>query len=348
MKALIKYSKEDGAADIREVAECQIQAPDEIKVQIKRAAICGTDIKVLHGKDRMFRPPVIMGHEFSGVVMEVGQSVRNFKVGDQVVVEPTVAICGYCRYCRSGDYNLCSDRLIAGFSAPGAFTEYAVRRERYVHRLPPGIDLSAGALCEPLAVSVHAVLERARILPEDIVVVTGPGTAGLLITQIAAAAGGRVFVVGTTADSDRLKVAVHLGAEAVYAIETERPLLEDTIREFTSGNGANAVFECSGAEAAANLCLELVAKQGQYIQVGIFAGKNVSINLDKVCYGEINLAGTFSQKSTAWKRALGLLGVGKISVKPIIGPTLPLTDWAKGFEMMEKKEAIKVIFEPKF
>jgi L-iditol 2-dehydrogenase len=92
----------------------------------------------------------------------------------------------------------------------------------------------------------------------------------------------------------------------------------------------------------------MVAKQGQYVQVGIFAGKNISFNLDKLCYGEINLAGTFSQKHSAWKRALDLLRCGKIRVSPIIGPTLPLCDWEKGFRMMETREAIKVLFEPKF
>ena len=348
MKALVKFSVEDGAAEIRDVAECQVAAPDEVKVQVKRAAICGTDIKVLHGRDRLFRPPVIMGHEFSGVVAEIGKNVAGLQVGDEVVVDPTVAICGKCRHCHAGNYNICSGRLIAGFSAPGCFTEYAVRKERYVYKLPAGVDLDAGALGEPMAVSVHAVLERARILPGDIVLVAGPGTAGLLVTQMAAVAGGRVLIFGISADAERLKVGLSLGAEAVFCIDTEAKLLEEKLQEISQGNGADVVFECSGVESAANLCLDMVAKQGQYVQVGIFAGKNVSIYLDKACYGEINITGTFAHKQSAWKRALSLLGAGKISVKPIIGPTLPLTDWKKGFEMMEKRQAIKVLFEPKF
>jgi len=348
MKALVKYARQDGAAEIRDVPECQIQSPEEVKIKIQKTAICGTDIKVLHGKDKMFRPPVIMGHEFSGVVMETGKNVSRLQAGDRVVVEPTVQICGRCRYCRSGHYNLCSQRLIAGFSAPGSFTEYAVRNETFVHKLPDSVDLAAGALGEPLAVSVHAALERSRILPGDVVVITGPGTTGLLITQIAAAAGGRVLVVGTAADADRLNIARQIGAEHTFAIETQKPLLEETIQECTSGYGADLVFECSGVESAAALCLELAARQGQYIQVGIFAGKNVAINLDTLCYREISLVGTFSQKPSAWKKALELLHTGKIHLSPLLGPTLPLSDWKKGFALMEKRQAVKVLFDPIF
>ncbi len=348
MKALVKYSQEDGAAEIRDVPECQIQSPEEVKIKIQKTAICGTDIKVLHGRDQMFRPPVIMGHEFSGIVVETGKEVSRLTAGDQVVVEPTVKICGQCRYCRGGSYNLCSHRLIAGFSAPGSFTEYAVRNEKFVHKLPGGVDLAAGALGEPLAVSVHAALERSRILPGDVVVITGPGTTGLLITQIAAAAGGRVLMVGTAADADRLNIACQIGAEHTFAIQTQKPLLVNTVQELTSGYGADLVFECSGVETAANLCLELSSKQGQYIQVGIFAGKNVSINLDTLCYREISLVGTFSQKPSAWKKALELLHTGKIHLSPLLGPTLPLSDWKKGFALMEKRQAVKVLFDPIF
>ena len=125
MKALVKQDRGEGNVFLQEVAEPQITRDDEVKIVVKASGICGTDVEILHGRDALFRPPVIFGHEYSGKVIETGKGVDRFKVGDKVVFEPTVSICEECRYCREGRPNLCSNRLISGFNTPGGFAEYA-------------------------------------------------------------------------------------------------------------------------------------------------------------------------------------------------------------------------------
>ena len=344
MRALVKLDVGEGKVSIKDVDEPQINQDDEVKIQVKAAGICGTDIEIFHGKDALFHPPVIMGHEFTGEVVEVGDKVEKFKVGDKVVFEPTTRICGECRYCRNGRYNLCSNRLIAGFNAPGGFAEYAVRRQKYVHKLPNSVSYIAGALCEPLAVCCHAVLELTPIYPGDIVIVIGPGTIGLLSLQLVKAAGACPIVIGTSKDKLRLDLAKKLGAEFVINIDEEEETLSRIIKNLTEGYGADVVIGCCGAPASFSLGIDLLRKGGHYTQIGLFT-REVPFSIDKMSYHELTLQGSFAQKNSAWKKAISLLGKGLVDTLPLV-TSLPMSKWEEGFEMAERKEAIKVVLEP--
>jgi len=344
MKALVKLDVGEGKVSIQDVNEPQITRDDEVKIKVKAAGICGTDVEIFHGRDALFRPPVIMGHEFTGQIVEIGKGVRKFKIGDRVVFEPTVGVCGECRYCRSGRYNLCPSRLIAGFNAPGGFAEYAIRRQRYVHKLPDSVSYIAGAVCEPLAVCCHAVLELTPIYPGDIVVVIGPGTIGLLSLQLVKAAGGFPIVIGTGKDKCRLDLAKKLGAEYVVNIDEEKEILYRTIKNLTEGYGADVVIGCCGAPASFSLGIDLLRKGGHYTQIGLFT-QEVSFPIDKMSYHELTIQGSFSQKSSAWEKAISLLGRGLVDTESLV-TFLPMSDWEEGFEMAEKKEAVKVVLEP--
>jgi len=284
-----------------------------------------------------------MGHEFSGIVTEVGKNVKAVRVGDAVTSETAASVCGVCRYCKTGNYNLCPHRLGIGYWINGAFTKYCVVPQERVHKLPKNVDFVSAAVCEPLSCCVHGVVELTGVTAGDVVLITGPGAIGLLTLQVAKAEGGRIIMCGTSQDQERLKLAQELGADVVINIEKED--VSKVINHLTNGYGADVVFECSGSPKAVDFGLYKVRKQGKYTQIGLF-GKPIEVDFEKVAYKEIKLTGSFSQKWTAWELALKLLSQGKIKTKPLVSDILPITRWKEGFEKHEKKAGIKIILTP--
>jgi L-iditol 2-dehydrogenase len=230
-----------------------------------------------------------------------------------------------------------------GYGVNGAFARYCVVPVERVHKLPDNVDLVSAVMCEPLACCVHGVNELTEVNAGDIVLVTGPGSIGLLTLQLAKAEGARVVVCGTSTDQTRLNVARELGADA--AVDTQGDDIVKLLQEMTEGDGADVVFECSGSPAAADWGLDIVRKNGKYTQLGLF-GQPIKIDFEKIVYKEITVKGAFSQKWTAWRKALALLGQGKVETKPLISDILPLEQYVEGFEKHRRKEGIKIVFEP--
>jgi len=337
----VKFRKGKGNIEVQDVSEPKV-GPDEVKIEVKAAGICGTDIHIYHEEFKS-NPPVILGHEFCGVVAEVGDNVTEFEVGDRVTAETAAKVCGKCIFCRTGNYNLCPDRLGLGYGVNGAFTKYCVVRKEIVHFLPDNVDFISGALCEPLSCAVHGVVEQTDILPGDVVMITGPGVIGLLALQLSKLTGGFVVVLGLSADNERLSLAKKLGADIVINIEEENS--EEIIKKISKGYGADIILECSGAPAAAELGLKLVRKRGQYTQMGLF-GRPINIDFEQIAYKELQVTGFISQNWKSWERALNLLRQGKIQTRPLVTDRLPITDWKKGFEKLEKKKGVKIILYP--
>ena len=339
MKALVKYAAGEGNMELRDVPEPS-PGPGEVKIEVKAASICGSDLHILHGDIGIpMRLPVIPGHEFTGIVSDLGEGVKDIREGERVTGENTRTACGVCRQCATGSYNLCEHRLATGYAYNGAFTRYVVIPEKRIHKLPDNVDFKSGALTDPSACAYHAVQELTGIDAGDYVLVTGPGPMGLFSLQYARANGGVVILAGLERDAGRLELGLKLGAD--YAISGENTA--EKIEEITEGRGVDVVLECSGAGAAANLGLDAVRREGKYTQVGIF-GKPITFDLDKVLYKEIRLTGSFSQKYLGWKRALELCSRGRIEVSPLITHTYPLTSWEEAYHVFESGEAIKVIF----
>ena len=250
MKAVVKLQKGYGYTEIRDVPEPQLR-PNEVKVEIKYCGICGTDVKIYHDEHAYYKPPLILGHEFSGVVVEVGEDVKNVKVGSEVVVPPGIAparsLYGQSRdpWAGMGRQGFEAEW---GFTSYGGFTKYGVYNWRSILEIPPGVDLESAALAEPLAVCVHAILGKAGIHCSDIVVVSGPGPIGLLTAQLAKAEGSLVIVLGISADESRLVIAKELGADVVLNVEEQDPL--PIVLDLTYGAGADVVCECAGVAAS--------------------------------------------------------------------------------------------------
>ncbi len=341
MKAVMKVAPGIGNVEVRDIDEPQPPA-GHVQIEVKAAGVCGTDIHIYHDEFRS-RPPVVMGHEVAGVVTELGEGVSGISLGDLVTTETYFYTCGICRYCRGGRPNLCANRLSIGSAVNGGFTRYLIVPAHNVHPLPENVGFLAGAVTEPLACVVHGVLELTQLIPGDLVVVAGPGTIGLLTLQVTKAAGARVVVLGTAADEERLSVARRLGADHTINVEQETPAT--LIAELSDGVGADAVYECSGAGAAAQQLLTLVRRQGQYAQVGLF-GKPISWDLEQVCYKELRVTGSNASVPSAWPRALELMADGRVRTEPLVTGVFPLTEWQQAFELFGKRSGLKMVLQP--
>jgi L-iditol 2-dehydrogenase len=343
MQAIVKYDVGDGFIGLRDVPEPQPGA-GEVKISVEAAGICGSDLHIWHGDIEIpVKPPVTLGHEFSGIITELGPGVTGLAVGQRVTAENSHSVCGSCEYCMTGDYNLCPERLATGYAFDGAFAPYCVVPVQRVHLLPDSVDFPTGALSDPSACTYRAVVEKGAVGPGDTVLILGVGPMGLFSTQYARLAGARIILAGTPADTARLELGRELGAD--YIVDATQPDAAQNIRDLAGSRGIDVVLECSGAAAAARLGLQLIKKRGRYILVGI-AGRPFEFDLDQVLYKELVVKGMFSHKYEAWEKAIALAAQGAIKATPLITDVLPLSEWEQGFRRFEERKAIKVIFEP--
>jgi len=343
MKAVVKYAHGKGNVELRDVPEPS-PGPDEVMIEVKAAGICGSDIHIFDEDIKLpIRPPVIIGHEFSGVIAEVGSSVTKWKPGDRVTSETSAHVCGECLPCRTGNYNVCAEKRLIGYWFNGAFAKYCVVPSRLVHKLPDNVSFLAGALCEPLACCVNGVIEKTRILPGDVVVIAGPGPIGLLSLQIAKSQGATVVLCGLSQDEKRLKLGEELGADLIINVEEEDPF--QTVLKMTNGAGADVFLECSGSPNAVRMGFQLVRRMGQYTQLGL-TGRSLSLDFDLVAYKEIVVRGMLGQRWTSWNRGLKMLSKGLVKTEPLISDVLPLSQWEIGFQKFRRKEGIKIILKP--
>lgn len=343
MKAIVKYASGKGNVELCDVQE-PTPGPGQVKVEVKAAGVCGSDLHIFHDEIAIaIEPPVVIGHEFAGIIAGLGEGVKGWHVGDRATCETTAWSCGQCLQCRLGHYNMCADRKVLGYAFDGCFARYCVVNEHQVHQLPDNVDFLAGALTEPLACCVHAVLELTCISAGDVVVLTGPGPIGLLCLQLARAAGGYAVMCGTTQDRERLEVARRLGADIIVNVETEdvRHLLD----KLTGAQGADVFLECSGAPPAARLGLESTRRGGQYTQVGLFPGP-FELSFDLIAYKELRVTGSLGQRWTSWQRALSLMAQDQVDTKSLVSHILPLTEWQEAFRLLEQKQGLKIVLEP--
>lgn len=339
MQALFKTKPGIGNVEILDIEEPTCPA-DKVKIDVKYTGICGTDLHILHETFKNY-PPVIMGHEFSGIVAEVGEDVDTVKVGDRVTVLGSTAVtCGSCDYCKTGYYMFCNDRRGMGHGADGSFTKYSIVREDMVYKVPDHVSLEEAALSEPLACAVQAIEEMTTIHVGDTVLLSGPGPIGLICLSLLAVKGCKVIVAGTSADALRLKIAKELGADVIVNVSEED--LQAIIMKETDGRGVDVTVECAGIGQSINGCLQALKQLGKHIQVGI-VGKEVTLDYDTVLYKQVQLFGSLAHSMKTWERVMRILEQRKVNLKPIITHKFALTDWKGAFDMCERKKGGKVL-----
>jgi L-iditol 2-dehydrogenase len=340
MKALVKTTAGIGNLEVLDLPE-PIPEPDQLKVEVKVCAICGTDLHI-HDDEYTNCPPMVLGHEMSGVVVEMGAEVTRFKVGDRVTSETFKHTCGECRFCQDGLIGLCIHRQSMGVHVDGAFAKYVCQREESLHRLPGNVDFEAGSMSEPTAVAVRAVYERATISPGDVVVVSGPGPVGLLCLQAAKSRGATVVLIGAGGDEHRLAVGRDLGADVVINGQTDSL---DSILDMTDGLGADVTIECGGSKASLEQCITFARKAAQVVTVGL-PGREIGVDLDQAIIKELTILPSFTYCHGTWKRALELLGEGAIRTTPLVSSRFPLTQWKAAFDTVRSRQGIKCLLLP--
>ncbi|MDR7238094.1 zinc-dependent alcohol dehydrogenase [Neobacillus drentensis] len=335
-----------------EVVEIPVPKPndDEILLKVDYCGICGSDLHT-YTKGLYVNPGQIMGHEFAGVVKEIGANVTGINKEDRVVIRPLIE-CGKCTHCISGRPHLCEDGLVDGlaYGRPGAFAEYIIVPKpllgKVVHRLPDNVSTKEAALIEPMAVALHAV-NLAQISLNDRVVVFGAGTIGLLVSQILKTI-GNCHVIQVDLSDKRLETARKLGVDT-----TINPKQEDVMQriiEITGpgnygvGAAADIVFECAGVPITVNQAFEAVRHGGQIISLALFE-ENVSFDPTALVQKEIAWKGSFAYVDE-FPTAIELISSGKVNVEELISHLYSLDEVSDAFEkQLNASESVKVVFQ---
>lgn len=340
LKAVVKQSI--GYDNMKYTNIAEPSAVDNlVKIKIAYSGICGTDFHAFTGAYSGTKAPVVLGHEFSGTVADIGENVRSIKIGDRITSETTFKTCGICPYCKEKEYNLCSERQGLGTQINGSMAEYLVTREESVHKLPDNVSLLNASLTEPLACAVHSVIEKAQVKKGEVVVVFGVGAIGLMVSAVAKSQGAYVIAAGISCDSQRFKIAKQLGADCT--VDQTKEDLDKIVLSLTNNLGADICVECSGAPNAANKALQVVKRKGKVVQMGVFSESKVPIYTDLILHKEINYFGSRSQKPSSWHTSLRLLEHGLVNPAIMVSDIITLEDWRCGFESMHRGEGVKYV-----
>ncbi len=342
--AVVQYALKERAVELREVP---IPKPtrDHVLVKVSAVGICGTDVhQYLNEHSWPVNVPVIMGHEFSGIVQDVGRGVKNFAPGDRIVSETAAVICGECRFCRIGRYNLCRHRKGFGSGVDGGMTQYVNVPERCLHLVPKNLPMLQAALCEPCCIAYHAAAHSARIRPAKSVAVLGCGSIGLICTQIAKLRGGNpILLTGLKNDKIRLDMGITFGATRTIVVDEEN--LRGIVASIGDGTGIDVVIDTSGSNKSLKDAIDIVRPAGQILRVGWGPGA-YNFSLDPLVHKAVSLQGVFSHNWDMWERVLTMLSTGDLDVTPMTLMKLPIDRWQEGFEAMHESRLIKAVLEP--
>ncbi|MBS7615562.1 zinc-dependent alcohol dehydrogenase family protein [Candidatus Bathyarchaeota archaeon] len=317
---------------------------DEVLIKVHAAGICGTDIHIYRGEWKTSMP-IILGHEFSGVIAEVGRSVKeDLKVGDPVVVEPNI-LCGTCHFCRMSERNyFCENLKAVGVTIDGAFTEYVKVKAENVYKLPKKFSLDEAALVEPLACCVRGI-DQARIKAGDTVAIIGAGPIGLILLQLAKQSGASA-IIQTDIEETRLKLAKDLGAD--YTVCMAREDAVEAIKSLTDGYGVDVAIEAVGSTKAITQAMNVTRRGGRLNIFGV-APQDEVWNVKPFDLYDKELTVTTSYRSPfTFQRAVKIASSGSVKLRPLVSHIYKLEEIQSAFEVAEKKleGAIKVLVKP--
>lgn len=325
---------------VLEAVEKRAPAGKEVRIRVHSSAVCGSDLHIYGGRHPYVKLPTTIGHELAGVVEQVGNGVEKVKVGDRVCVEPLLA-CGTCYYCQRGRYDYCEHLKLKYRTGDSGYGAFYYAEERWIHKLPENVSFDEGALMEPFACAVHAVM-KAKVRLCDTVCVMGDGPIALMLAQLSRAAGGvRVFVLGLS--ERNLKIAEGFGC---IPLKSGPEGVEEVLRQ-TDGRGADVSFEAVGVPATFLQTLEVTKRGGRAVIFGIFEEELRTRALMDAMVKEIEVVGT---SSYCWdfERGLELLETGKVDLKPLITHHFPLSQVKEALEIKKDRgeSPLKVILHP--
>lgn len=320
--------------------------PGDVLVKVKAVGICGSDVHYyVEGRigEYIVEKPIILGHETSGEIAEVGSGVTHLKKGDRVALEPGVP-CGCCQQCKGGTYNLCADvKFHATPPYDGTFAEYVVHPAQFAFKLPEHISFAEGAMIEPLSVGIHATRQGGVQLGSR-VLITGAGPIGL-VTLLACKAAGAGVIAVVEGKQNRAEMAKKLGATHVISTFDAEAIVAET-NKLSDNYGFDVAIECSGAGAAAKTAVRALKRGGTLVFVGLFSALEVPMDLNAITQKELTFKGVFRYKNT-YPTAIDLLASGRIDVKPLITVRFPWNKVKDAMDCAHKDAAnqIKVMTE---
>jgi L-iditol 2-dehydrogenase len=338
MNAVVNFASEPHSVELRELDTPEIGDTD-VLLEIAAVGVCGSDLHQWTAQHSWtVNYPVVLGHEFGGIITATGSRVDNWNVGDRVVSETAAVIDPDNPMTRRGLYNLDTSRKGFGYGVNGAMTQFVRVPQRCLHRVPEGLALERAALTEPCCVAYNAVVNNSRVRPGDRVVVLGPGTIGILCAAVARLHGAEVAVVGLEADKNRIAVAESYGCEGIVGDATDWAMSRD-------GLGADTVIDAAGVSATLKAAIEIVRPAGWITKVG-WGPQPLGFSIDPLVQKNVTLQGSFSHNWPVWEAVLQLLASGKLDVEPIVGGQWGLADWNEAFEKMHHGEIVKAVLLP--
>ncbi len=350
MRAAVLYGKND----LRLVDDYPVPnpGPDEVLIKVEACAVCSTDLEILEC-GWPHQPPYgkfIMGHEYAGVVVAVGERVSEFEVGDRVVVEPHKG-CGQCNNCRDGLYTICLNygnvekgHRHYGFTVNGGYAEYACNHKNSVYKLPTSFSLVEATLLTTAATSLYGIRRIGGIEAGETVMVSGPGPIGLMAVVMAKLLGaGKIILTGTR--PERLAVGAMLGAD--YTINVQETNVVEQVMRLTNGIGADAVLECAGTTQAAVDAIRCVKKGGRVAFVAMYKTE-VPLDINSIVQRNITVVGSKAEGERSLAYAIALLGQRSVNLSLLITHQYPLEQIHKAFETARLRAggAIKVVVKP--
>lgn len=346
MKAVVKLH--DGAEGW-EIKDVDRIAPkeDEVEIEIKAAGICGSELHLYHD-NHFYDPGAVVGHEFSGVISKLGEKVTGWHVGDRVVAENHKTSCGVCDFCKTGHPMFCKKRKSVGYAVNGGWTSYVTMPAKYLLSIPEGVSFEEAAMTEPCTILVHALCFKQPICVGETVLINGCGTIGLIGAMVAKAAGaGKVIITGTNIDVDkRFPVCRAIGVDHIINVEVDDILKE--VEVLTNGMGVDFVVEASGAPSAISISTKILRKNGRIVAIGEAPSNEIRYDWNASIFKAATIAFTYGADYPAWKLSLELMKEKKLNLIPLITHRLTMYDFKKGFELLESKQAIKVIMLPEW
>lgn len=339
MKSAVFYGKHDLRVENSPMPKV---GPEDILIQVKACGICGTDVHIYEGDKGAAEvtPPTILGHEFSGVIAEVGSNVTKYKVGDRVCIDPN-CYCGKCDFCRNGIAHYCTDMIGYGTTVNGGFAEYCSVNQRQVYKLGDNTTFEQGAMTEPVACCLHG-MDMCNIHPGSNVVVIGGGMIGLLMLQLSKLAGAARVALLEPVESKRV-VAKKLGADILID-----PINENVEEELKKAGmiWVNTVIECVGKTATIQQAIDIVGNKGTVMMFGLTKPDDtIAVKPFQIFQKEIELKSSFINPYTQ-KRALELIDSGRLDVSSMVYAVESLENLADILSSPELRAKGKYIISP--
>ncbi len=310
----------------------------EVLIKVAYAGICGSDITILNGKHVTARPPVILGHEFSGIIEE--SRSMHLKKGDKVVVEPLIP-CGICKSCKEGNFHVCSDLKLLGIHENGAFAEYVKADANKTFKIPDNIQLLDAAMIEPFSVALHGI-DSSHMKIGDSVLVVGAGPVGIFTGLLALYHGARKVIISEVSDF-RYNFIKKLGFLPFNSAKNGD--LSKYIVENTDNNGTDIAFECGGTASSVKACLSSLGIKGKLIQIGI-PKELVETDYRNIAYKEQEIIGVRVYSSGVFMRAINFLSEKNLILKDFATDIFGIDDIVTAFEYAtDKNRCLKVLIK---